>query len=563
MYCGWLPRVARFVGLTVLGLALGVLSLTAAPARAADDEAGFTSLFDGKTLSGWDGDPDHWRVEDGLITGENTLEKPLKTNSFLIWRQGEVDDFELCCDYRFQSEWGNSGIQYRSFEDPQKMGKWVVGGYQADCETGVTHSGGLYGERFRGIIGGRGQKVVIGTDHKPKLVERFADAAKLQEIVKANDWNSYRIVARGFHLTLELNGHLTSDVMDEDLAVRRRGGIIALQLHAGKHPMKVQFRNIRLKRLKMEGVKKIVFVAGHVSHGYAQHEHIAGCRLLAGLINANVPQAFATAYCNGLAREPLAPQPAETVKRDGWPQDPTAFDNADAVVIYSDGGAGHPMMAHLDQVAALVKRGVGLGCIHYAVEIPKGQPGDSLKDWIGGYFETFWSVNPHWHAVFSQFPEHPTARGLKPFEIDDEWYFHMRFRDGMQGVTPILTAIPPDAARAGKDNAHGGNPTVRAEKGRPEHLGWVCQRADGGRGFGFTGGHFHWNWAQDNFRTFVLNAIVWIAGLDVPEGGVPSKAPTLAELKAGVDKPEPPPSKSYDPAKVQQLIDSFQAQRAK
>jgi hypothetical protein len=205
-------------------------------------------------------------------------------------------------------------------------------------------------------------------------------------------------------------------------------------------------------------------------------------------------------------------------------------------------------------VAKLMDKGVGLACLHYAVEVPKGEAGDRLKEWIGGYFETFWSVNPHFRAEFKSFPEHAVARGLKPFAIDDEWYYHMRFVDNMEGVTPILTAVPPDSTRREGNDAHGANEFVRARKGMPEHLAWVRVRPDGGRGFGFTGGHWHWNWANDSFRTAVLNGIVWIAGLEVPEGGVPSKTPTLKELEANQDYPQPA---NFDRQRIQQMIDGW------
>ena len=105
------------------------------------------------------------------------------------------------------------------------------------------------------------------------------------------------------------------------------------------------------------------------------------------------------------------PNVETVVYRDGWPQDPKALDDADAIVLFSDGGDGNPMLPHLDQIDKLMKHGVGLACIHYAVEVPKGKPGDLLKDWIGGYFETFWSVNPFWTAEFKQFPDHPDRAG--------------------------------------------------------------------------------------------------------------------------------------------------------
>jgi len=265
------------------------------------------------------------------------------------------------------------------------------------------------------------------------------------------------------------------------------------------------------------------------------------------------------------------------VYTDGWPKDPTAFDNADAVAFYCDGGGGHIVMPHLEEVDELAKNGVGIACLHYGVEVPKGKPGDYLLDWIGGYYETYWSVNPHWKAEFKQLPEHPITRGVKPFAIDDEWYYHMRFAEDMKNVTPILSAIPPDSTRKRPDGAHSGNPHVRARMGMPEHVAWAYERpprllvplprvasggdagagedkSGGGRGFGFTGGHWHWNWAHDDFRKLVLNALVWTSGLEVPSGGVPSKTPSLDELEANQDYSQP---KNWDRKKVQQMIEQW------
>src|SRR4029079_3897929 len=100
-----------------------------------------------------------------------------------------------------------------------------------------------------------------------------------------------------------------------------------------------------------------------------------------------------------------------------WPGAPTGFDNANGIVLYADGGDGHPFLSHLDEIDALVKKGIGLACMHYAVEIPKGRSGDAMLRWIGGYFETFWSVNPFWTAEFKEFPEHPIAQGVQAFGV--------------------------------------------------------------------------------------------------------------------------------------------------
>ena len=267
--------------------------------------------------------------------------------------------------------------------------------------------------------------------------------------------------------------------------------------------------------------KKIAFMAGRPSHGYGSHEHYAGCKLLAAAIQQALPDYETVVYQNG------------------WPEDPKAFDDADVVVMYCDGGGRHPVNQHLEQLDKLADEGVGVVCLHYGVEVPKGEPGDHFLKWIGGYFETHWSVNPHWEAEFKSFPDHPVARGVKPFTINDEWYYHMRFRPEMKGVTPILTAIPPASTLSRPDGPHSGNPHVRAEAGQPQHVAWVSERENGGRGFGFTGGHFHWNWGDPNFRKVVLNAIAWTAHDEIPEDGIQIKPVTLTQLEANQDYDQP------------------------
>jgi len=265
--------------------------------------------------------------------------------------------------------------------------------------------------------------------------------------------------------------------------------------------------------------KKILFVAGPPSHGPGEHEHRAGCLLLKSCLD-KLPGVASLVYSNG------------------WPQDPKAFDGADAIVLYMDGGSGHPAIQdnRLATLDALMKKGVGLVCIHYATEptLEKGQR--EFLDWIGGCFEINWSVNPHWKAQFKELPNHPIARGVKPFTINDEWYFHIRFREGMKGVTPILTAVPPESTMSRRDGPHEGNPAVReaVKRGEPQHVAWACQRPDGGRGFGFTGAHFHKNWGDENFRKVVLNAILWAAKVEVPAEGVQSEV-TAEELERNLD----------------------------
>ena len=472
------------------------------PLFAADDETGFKSLFNGKDLSGWDGNPKFWSVKDGVITGQTTKENPTEGNTFLIWKDGTVDDFELRLSYKIVG--GNSGIQYRS----KDHGNWVVGGYQADFEAGDTYSGILYEERGRGILAQRGQKTEIvanGDKHEVQVVGSTGESKDIQAAIKKEDWNDYVLVAQGNKLKHIINGKVTIEVTDNDEKHFAKSGILALQLHAGP-PMVVQFKNIRIKRSKLiAGAKKVVMVAGSASHGRGDHEFNAGTLLLKKCLD-QTPGIVAVQYGGG------------------WPKDPSAFDNADAILFYMDGGAGHPIIQgdRLFQINKLAKQGVGIACAHYAVEVPKERGGPEFLEWIGGYFEMHWSVNPHWVAKFEKFPEHPVTRGVKPFEINDEWYYHMRFRENLDHVTPVLTAIPPASTLDRPDGPHSGNPAVRAKKGQPQHVAWVVERQDGGRGFGFTGGHVHRNWGDDNFRKLVLNALLWIAKAEVPANGVMS-----------------------------------------
>jgi hypothetical protein len=229
-------------------LCLLVLLLVGRAAAGAEEE-GFKPIFDGKTLQGWDGDAKLWRVEDGAITGQTTAENPTPHNTFLIWRGGRPADFELKLEFRMPDEgFANSGVQYRSREEPEKVGKWVVAGYQADMDGENQYTGILYDERGRGILALRGQKSDVGKDHKPKVVEQFGDAKELAGAIKTRDWNEYHIIARGNRLIQKINGRLMIDVTDNDPKMQRAAGILALQIHAGP-PMKVQFRNIRLKVL--------------------------------------------------------------------------------------------------------------------------------------------------------------------------------------------------------------------------------------------------------------------------------------------------------------------------
>lgn len=241
--------------------------------------------------------------------------------------------------------------------------------------------------------------------------------------------------------------------------------------------------------------KKIVFLAGWDSHGDRAHEHDAGSALLSAELRERNPD-FEVTNVYG-----------------EWPDDSTLFTDIDALVMYCDGGRNHLINGHLKEFHALLDRGVGVVALHYCVEVPKDTTAaKAMLSAIGGYFETHWSVNPHWEADYDQIPNHPVTVGVTSFAMLDEWYFNMRFQPA--GVTPILAAIAPASTMDRFNGAHSGNDAVRqlvADK-VPQVTAWAYEREDGGRGFGYTGGHFHRNWQDTNARNLVVNAIEWVAG---------------------------------------------------
>ena len=215
-----------------------------------DDHAGFESIFDGASLKGWDGDPTFWRVENGAIVGESTPDRRVTQNTFLIWRGGEPKDFELKCEYRLNAT--NSGIQIRSVQLPAggDIGKWVMKGYQADIDYQNQFTGQIYEERGRGFLAMRGQAVYVSDGARPRVIgtlQRSAD--ELKALIKRDDWNQIHIIARGNTILQILNGAVSSIVVDDDAKNRATSGLIGFQVHVGE-PMKVQFRNVWLKRLQ-------------------------------------------------------------------------------------------------------------------------------------------------------------------------------------------------------------------------------------------------------------------------------------------------------------------------
>lgn len=276
--------------------------------------------------------------------------------------------------------------------------------------------------------------------------------------------------------------------------------------------------------------QKIVLVAGKPSHPPRMHEFNAGVQLLAECLKG-VPEVQVECVLNG------------------WPEDESIFQGAAAVIFYMDGGGGHEAVKQdgrrLKMIDGWVNEGVGIGCMHYGVEVLPQQAGAEFKRWIGGHYEHMFSCNPMWEPEFTRFPEHPVTRGVEPFQVKDEWYFNMRFVSDIAGneasqheeglFVPILVASPSDDVRDGPYvYPPGPYPHIVANAGRAEAMMWTIERPDGGRGMGFTGGHFHDNWGNEAFRKVVLNSLLWLAHVEVPENGVESSV-SQEQLNANLD----------------------------
>lgn len=276
--------------------------------------------------------------------------------------------------------------------------------------------------------------------------------------------------------------------------------------------------------------KRIVLIAGKPSHPPGMHEFRAGCLLFQKAL-ASVSGVTVQVYDGGW--------PSKMV--DGARvDDNAAFEGADAILVYADGGRGHPAIQgqRLEVIDSLAAKGVGLGFAHYGVEVPTGAPAEAMHRWIGGFYEDKYSVNPMWTPRFDKLPQHPVTRGVGPFATHDEWYFNMRWATDpaiKARVTPILVDTPSDEVRDGPYvHPKGPYEHVVADRGKAETMMWVMERANGGRGFGFTGGHTHAHWGDPNQRKILLNALLWIAKVDVPAQGVVDNI-TAADLTQNLD----------------------------
>jgi hypothetical protein len=467
-----------------------LLAAASAPAVGAD-------LWNGRDLDGWTAvtDPDKdasgtWSVRGGVIASTGKPRGYLRT-------RGSYESYRLRLQWRWPEAPGNSGVFVHGSTDDKVWPHCYEAQLQAGNAGEIRANGGA---KFRPDSLPSDRSIARG----PASSER-----------PAGEWNDYEIVARGDELTLLVNGVRQNALRGAAL----RSGWIGLQAEGAP----IEFRAISLEPLPAE--RTVLLVAGPPSHGPGEHEHNAGVQLLARCL-ADVPKLKTRVALNG------------------WPADPAALEGADAVLVLSDGGRRHPALG--DRIAVLAPRmasGLGFGVIHYATEPARTQGGPELLAWAGGYFEVDRSVNPSWEASMSVASTHAVTRGVQPFRVKDEWYFHLRFPEGLAGVSPLLTAVPPASTMTRPDGPHEGNPSVRAAvaAGEPQVLSWAFERPDGGRGFGFTGGHFHTNWGHQDFRKVVLNAAVWLAGVDVPKDGVACTV-SEADLAANLDPKTPQPT---------------------
>lgn len=394
--------------------------------------------------------------------------------------------------------------------------------------TGTDSAVGVWGDgrigEFRGLRdGAKEYGLVVFGESKVDVGGKYEGYAPLvNEITKFFAGGESPIAPEE---TLEMFAFMEA----ADESKRRGGSPVELETVVAKATLEAtklvasQFENTG-------NAKKIVIMAGKPSHPPRMHEFNAGVQLLAKCLK-DVPGVQAEFLLNG------------------WPKDERVFDDAAAVIFYMDGGKGHEAVQEngrrLKMIDQWVQNGVGIGCMHFGVEIVPEQAGVEFKRWIGGHYENMFSCNPIWEPQFDQFPSHAITRGVKPFRSKDEWYFNMRFVSDVAGNTtsdiagakfvPILVASPSDEVRDGPYvHPKGPYPHIQAQKGRAEAMMWSIERPNGGRGFGFTGGHYHDNWANDSFRKVVLNAIVWTAHVEVPEKGVESKV-SAEELESNLD----------------------------
>jgi type 1 glutamine amidotransferase len=278
--------------------------------------------------------------------------------------------------------------------------------------------------------------------------------------------------------------------------------------------------------------KRILFLAGQDSHGWGQHKHLAGSRLLSEAIGET----------EGIE--------AELIRE--WP-DAAALERASALVIYADGWHAHPANEKLDELEAFMDSGKGLVALHWATGIQAADPEsksqgedprrEKWRTLMGADFEAFHSISNFWTAEYDGKSAHEVMRGVRPTRLYDECYFHLRECGHDHGkVERVWTVQPPASTVEAGLSPYRGNDTARAavvDRQEQQYVAWAFPREQGGRAFGFTGGHFHWTWANDAVRKMVLNGILWSASGEVPEGGLESQTPDAKRLMTGLSGDNP------------------------
>jgi hypothetical protein len=269
-----------------------------------------------------------------------------------------------------------------------------------------------------------------------------------------------------------------------------------------------------------KNTKNILFIAGDTKHRHGFHEYKAGSILLADALNKS-----------GL--------PVQTkVHWYGWPDDETIFNDVDACIIYADGGGEFgEKYAFLDRK---VKAGMGIMFMHYGVHPTKEVAEKYFHKWIGGYYDDDFSVNPSWVADIKTKEGHPVSRGVKDLNAYDEFYWNLNFPTNCQHCYPLATATPTEKNMIRYGSSKFWNKQAEEKLGTPQALLWCSDPEKGARGAGFVGGHYHRNWAIDNYRKLILNTIAWVARMDVPEGGVPSQKVTKGMLNKNLNRPDFP-----------------------
>jgi len=300
----------------------------------------------------------------------------------------------------------------------------------------------------------------------------------------------------------------------------------------------VVFRHPEFEQSAKDSRRTIVFYTDDGAHGWLQHENTAAAILLG--------QRLAEAVTGSEV----------VVLRDSFP-DADLLDRAAAVVFYCSGTEHHPFNDSPNREAwqAALGRGIGAVAIHWMLEAGNPEAEALVAKSFGGIFELDFSVNPMWMGKFPEITEHEITRGMSPFEVYDEYYFNIRFPEGLPGTrTNVLEAIPPKRVFLPEDGPRSNNPHVRATQGRPHVIAWTYLRPGDARSFAFTGGHFHWVLKQDDYRRLLLNGIAWAAGIDVPDAGIPDTTPNDQELMAHQDSPSDkawrpmPGQPPFDPA---------------